>query len=124
MRPFKYTAPRVGTGELRTPVIFYEMIPNEGPEPGTAEQKTLFETWAKLDHVWLRDLEQAKANKTLSDVTITIRHPQGEYFPTNRHHIQIQAPGYEDLKYNVEHVQADFPNTNFMTVVGRLEKWE
>lgn len=124
MRPFKYTPPRVGAGELRTPVTFYELTPNSGPEPGVSQEKVLFKTWGKIDHVWLRDLEQAKANKTLSDVTITIRNPRGEYFPTNRHHIVIQSPGYENLKYNVEHVQSDFPNTLFMTIVGRLEKWE
>ena len=124
MRPFKYTPPRVGSGELRTPVVFYEMVSNTGPEPGASEEIVLFQTWAKVDHVWLRDLEQAKANKTLSDVTITIRHPRGDYFPTNRHYIAIESPGYENLKYNVEHVQSDFPNTQFMTIVGRLEKWE
>jgi Phage head-tail joining protein len=124
MRPFKYDPPRISSGELRTPVIFYELTPYDGPEPGVKAETVLFTTWAKVDHVWLRDLEQAKANKTLSDVTIAIRHPAGEYFPTNRHHFRIEAPGYADLKYNVEHVQNDFPNTSFMTIVGRLEKWE
>ena len=123
MRPFKYQPPRAGVGELRTPVTFYEYSPIAGPEPGETEKTVLFSTWAKIDHVWLKDLEQAKANKTLSDLTITIRNPQGQYVPTNNHFISVQAPGYENFRYNVEHVQTDFPISQFMTIVGRLESW-
>lgn len=123
MKPFSYQPPRAGVGELRTPVTFYEFTPKTGPEPGETEKAILFTTWAKIDHVWLRDLEQAKANKTLSDVTIIIRNPQGQYAPTNKHYISIQAPGYEAFRYNVEHVQTDFPVSQFMTIVGRLEQW-
>lgn len=124
MRPFKYQPPRVGTGELRTPIIFFEYVPKEGPEPGEDEQKILFQTWAKIDQVWLKDLEQAKANKTLSDVTITIRNPFGTFIPNNNHYISIQAPGYETYRYNVEHVQPTSPNGQFLTIVGRRETWE
>ena len=115
--------PRAGVGELRTPVTFYAYSPNATPEPGEAEKNILFETWAKIDHVWLKDLEQAKANKTLSDVTIAIRNPQPQYVPTNNHFFSIQAPGYENFRYNIEHVQTDFPVSQFMTIVGRLEIW-
>lgn len=124
MRQFKYQQPRASGGDLRTPIVFYEYQPTPGPEPGEAQKSTLFETWAKVDHVWMKDLEQAKANKTLSDVTIMIRNPRGEYIPTNKHFFSIEAPGYENRRYNVEHVQIDFPVAQFMTIVGRLESWE
>ena len=124
MKPFKYQPPRASGGDLRTPIAFYEYQPNPGPEPGETKKSTLFETWGKVDHVWLKDLEQAKANKTLSDVTIVIRNPREEYIPTNKHFFGIEAPGYEDRRYNVEHVQTDFPSTQFITIVGRLESWE
>lgn len=123
MKPFSYQPPRASVGDLRTPVTFYEFAPNEGPEPGESQKKILFETWAKIDHVWMRDLEQAKANKTLSDITVLIRNPQGDYFPTPDHFIAIQAPGYENFRYNIDHVQTDFPIGQFMTIVGRLESW-
>lgn len=123
MRAFKYSPPRVSNGELRTPITFFEYVPNEGPEPGEKEKQVLYTAWAKIDHVWLKDLEQAKANKTLTDVTVTIRSPLDDYFPTNKHYIQVQARGYETFRYNVEHVQSD-PKGQFLTIVGRRETWE
>lgn len=123
MRPFKYQPPRVGNGDLRTPITFFEYMPNEGPEPGEKEKRVLYTAWAKIDQVWLKDLEQAKANKTLSDVTITIRNPLGTYIPTNHHYISIQARGFEPYRYNVEHVQYDSKG-QFMTIVGRRDSWE
>ncbi|GAA2706396.1 hypothetical protein GCM10009865_22610 [Aeromicrobium ponti] len=39
--PFKYKPPRVNSGDLRTPVRFYEFAPNDGPEPGENEKRLL-----------------------------------------------------------------------------------
>jgi hypothetical protein len=124
IKPFKYNPPRATVGDLRTPIVFFEYQPTPGPEPGEIEKTILFQAWAKIDHVWLKDLEQAKANKTLSDVTIVIRNPREDYFPTLNHFFSIEAPGYESRRYNVEHIQTDFPIAQFITIVGRLESWE
>jgi hypothetical protein len=123
MKPFKYSPPRASAGDLRTIVTFYKSEPDSGPEPGETQDSVLYESWAKVDHVWMKDLEQAKANKTLSDVTIVIRNPREDFFPTNKNYFTIQAPGYEKKKYNIEHVQTDFPDSHFLTIVGRLESW-
>lgn len=122
MRKFEYKQPRVHAGELRTPVTFYEFVPKQGPLPGEEEQKILFQAWAKIDNVWLKDVETAKANGTLSDVTITIRDPQAEYIPTNKHYLSIDAPEYNDKRYNVKHVQPDMQNHSFITIVAGLEE--
>ncbi|MGG3383077.1 phage head completion protein [Heyndrickxia faecalis] len=120
MQPFSYKPPRVGTGELRTPVIFYEYAPNDGPEPGETEKQVLYNAWAKVDSVWLKDLETAKANGTLSDLTITIRDPQGDYRPTNKHYISVEVPEYWDKRYNVKSVQPDLQNRDFLTIVAEV----
>ncbi|MGW6384987.1 phage head-tail adapter protein [Peribacillus butanolivorans] len=120
MQPFKYKPPRVKTGDLRTPVIFHEYTANEGPEPGESEKRVLYRAWAKVDHVWLKDLEIAKANGTLSDITIKIRDPQVDYIPNNKHYLSIDAPEYQDKRYNVKHVQPDLQNKAFITIVARL----
>ncbi|MFD2637693.1 phage head completion protein [Piscibacillus salipiscarius] len=120
MRNFKYKPPRVHTGELRTPVIFYEYVPNEGPYPGEKEKNELFRTWAKVDEVWLRDAEQAKANGTLSDITITIRDPQAEYIPNNKHYVEIDAPEYQNKRYNVKQAQPDLQHKSFINVIASL----
>lgn len=120
MQPFKYKPPRVKTGDLRTPVVFFEYAPNEGPEPGEEEKMVLYESWAKVDSVWLKDMETAKANGTLSDITITIRDPQGDFIPTAKHYLSVDAHEYKDKRYNVNHVQPDLQNKDFITIVARL----
>lgn len=120
MRKFDYKSPRVHAGELRTPVIFYEYQENDGPEPGEKEKEILFECFAKVDEMWLKDLEIAKQNGTTSDVTIIIRDPMRDYIPTNKHYLSIDDPIYEDNRYNIKHVQPDVQDRNFINVVAEL----
>ncbi|MGG0284124.1 phage head closure protein [Peribacillus butanolivorans] len=120
MQPFKYKPPRVNTGDLRTSVIFHEFTANEGPEPSESEKRVLYRAWAKVDNVWLKDLEIAKANGTLSDITIKIRDPQRDYIPNNKHYLSIDAPEYRDKRYNIKHVQPDLQNKEFITIVAGL----
>lgn len=120
MQPFKYKPPRVNTGDLRTPVTFYKYGANEGPEPGESEKNILYKSWAMIDNVWLKDLEIAKANGTLSDITIKIRDPQADYIPNNKDYLSIDAPEYRDKRFNVKHVQPDLQNKEFITIVAGL----
>lgn len=122
MRKFEYKEPRVHSGELRTPVIFYENTDSNSPWPGQESKKILYRAWAKIDEVWLRDVEVAKANGTLSDVTITIRDPQAEYIPTNKHFIEIDAREYRGKHYNVKHVQPDLQNHQFINIITGLSE--
>ncbi|WP_409297750.1 head-tail adaptor protein [Peribacillus sp. SCS-26] len=117
---FEYRKPLVKSGDLRTPVTFYEYAANDGPEPGESESRTLHKAWAKVDSVWMKDMEQAKSNGTLSDVTIIIRDPQADYIPGNGHYLSIDDPQYQDKRYNIKHVQPDF-NRQFITIVAGLE---
>lgn len=118
MRPFEYKPPRVHTGELRTPVIFYEYQPNPGPIPGESEKRVLYKAFAKIDEVWMRDLEQAKANKTLSDITVSIRDPQAEFIPNTKHYIEVDAPEYNGIRYGIKSVRPDPQNKQFIRVVS------
>lgn len=117
---FEYKKPRANSGDLRTPVTFYEFAPNEGPEAGEVEQKILFDAWAKVDKVWLRDLEQAKANGTLEDITILIRDPQEDYLPTNHHYIGINDRNYFGKRYQIKSVQPDLQDKQFITIIAGL----
>ncbi|WP_336866388.1 phage head-tail adapter protein [Peribacillus frigoritolerans] len=120
MQPFKYKPPRVNSGDLRTPITFYEYAPNNGPEPGESEKKVLHQAMAKVDHVWLKDMEMAKSNGTLSDITITIRDPQADYIPTNKHFLSIDDAMYRDKRFNIKHVQPDLQNKDFIKIVAGL----
>lgn len=126
MRPNEYKKRRAHAGELRTPVKFYEYEPREGPEPGQDVKKLVYECWAKVEQVWLKDLEQAKQNNTISDITLTIRDPLNEFMATNKHFIEIEAFGYEGYVYNVKSTRPDLQHRDFITIVGELkdsQKW-
>lgn len=122
MRPFKYTPPRVHAGELRTWVTFYEPVESEGPLPDEDAKNELYESWAKIDQVWSKDIELAKANGTLSDLTITIRDPRGDFSPTNLHYIQIHTPEYKDLKFNVKQAMPDMQNRDFIKIIAEVTR--
>lgn len=128
MRKFKYRNPRVHAGELRTPVTFFEYRPKkDSPYPDELEYAKLYDCWAKVDKVWLKDLEQAKANGTLSDITLTIRDPAGEYIPTNKHYLKIDAPEFKDFVYNIYSSQPDLQHRDFVNVVAKLKddmRWQ
>ena len=120
--------PRVNAGELDTLVEFYEYRPKkDSPYPNQYEYKKLYECMAKVDKVWLKDLEQAKANGTLSDATLTIRDPFGTYHPTNKHFFKIDAVEYKNYVYNVHEAFPDLQKRDFYTVVGKVKddmRWE
>lgn len=122
MQPFKYKPPRVNTGDLRTLVTFFKFQPNDGPLPGESKKETLYKSWAKVDRVWLKDLELAKANGTLSDVTITIRDPQAEYIPTNLHYLEIDAKEYENITYNIKTVQPNLQDRRFIDIIAEIKR--
>lgn len=119
MRKFEYKQPRLHSGELRTPVTFYEYEEKDGPMPGEKEKKVLFRCFAKIDGIWLKDLERAKQNGTLSEVTFIIRDPIGTYAPSNKHFIEIDDPMNED-HYNITHIQPDVKDRTFLNIVGRV----
>lgn len=115
----EYNPPRIRSGDLRIPVIFYEYQENDGPMPGEKEKKILFECFAKVDGIWLKDLERAKQNGTLSEITVIIRDPIGSYRPSNKHYIEIDDELYPD-PYNINHVQPDVQDRSFINIVGRV----
>lgn len=106
-------------GDLKNRVTFYEYEANEGPWPGQKEKKVLYKTWARIDEVWLKDLELAKSTGTESDLTITIRDPRG-FIPNNKHYISIDSPYYKDKRYNVKHVQPNLQDRRYTRIVAGL----
>src|SRR5690554_5180901 len=113
---------RINIHEFNTPVVFYEYVPKSGPMPGENEKRTLYTTWAKIDEVWMKDLELAKSNGTLSDLTLTIRDPLSEYRPSNKHYLSIQSLDYQDKRYNIKHVQHDLQNNRYIRIVAGLSE--
>lgn len=111
---------RLRVSDLRTRVEFYEYKPVNGPLPEEKEHKKIFSCWAKVDELWLKDLELAKQNGTTSDVTIIIRDPMDSYVPTNKHYLTIIDPMYKDIRYNIKHVQPDVQDRSFINIVAEV----
>ncbi|MEK4302399.1 phage head-tail adapter protein [Oceanobacillus sp. FSL W8-0428] len=120
MREFKYKPPRVHSGQLRTPITFYEYTPNDGPEPGEKQKSVLYECMCKVERVWLKDLELAKSNGTLSDLTITIRDPQADYRPSNQNYLEIDDVDYKGLAYNIVTAQPNLQDRRFIDIVAKV----
>jgi head-tail adaptor len=109
-------------GILNTRVTFYQDVPKDGPEPGEDKEKILYTAWAKIDEVWLKDIEIAKSNGTLSDITITIRDPRRGYQPNNKHSLSIDSEYYRGKKYNIKHVQPNMQDRRFINIVAGLSQ--
>jgi hypothetical protein len=124
MQPFKYKPPLVRSSDLRTEVQFYELVKDDDnpfPVPEGQEPKNnLYKCWSMIENVWSKDIEIAKANGTLSDLTLKIRDPQGEYLPTTKHHIEIFAKEYDGVVFNVKEVFPDLQNRGFIKIIAEV----
>lgn len=118
MRDNTYRKRRVHAGELRTPVTFYKFVPKEGLLPGEKEKEELFFSWAKVDSIWLKDMELAKQNGTTTDLTITIRDPMQEYIPNDGHYVSIDDLHYKDKRYKIREVQPDVQDRQFINIIA------
>ncbi|MEM5014108.1 phage head closure protein [Niallia taxi] len=106
--------------QYNTRITFYEYVANDGPEPGEKIKSVLYGCWAGIEEVWTKDLELAKANGTLSDLTIKIRDPRGTYRPSNKHYVSIQSPEYAGQHFNIKHVSPDIRNKREIRIVAEV----
>lgn len=120
MLNFEYKKPKIKSRDLNTPVKFYSFKEVEGPEPGEEEDELLYSCWAKVEKVWLRDLEQAKANGTLEDITIKMRDTMGEFSPSNSDYLVVEGPEYTGKYYDVKSVQPDLQDRRVVVVVAAI----
>ena len=106
--------------KYNTRVIFYEFVGNDGPTPGEKVKRILYECWADIEEVWMKDLELAKANGTLNDLTIKIRDPRETYQPTSKHYVSINAPIYKDTHFNIKQVTPDLRNHREIRIIAEV----
>lgn len=80
---------------------------------------------AHVSNVWLKDIEIAKTNNTLSDVTVTIRDPLSEKRITNEMYFVVEGSRYRDengdaVKFDIKSVQPDYEDSRFMIIIGEV----
>lgn len=114
-----YKRPKIGAGELKTPVSFFQFIPGEGPEPGEIVKKELHSCKAQIYNPSMKDMEILNAKGTKEGLTIKIRDPHQDYIPTNKHKVivddyRILPTGKE---WEIIDVSPDFEDNRFIKIV-------
>lgn len=106
--------------DLKNRVTFYKLKASDGPMPGEEEPEEVYSCWAKVDEMWLKDMELAKQQGTLTDITIIIRDPRDDYVPTNKDVFSIDDPFYKNNEYEIKHVQPDVQDRSYINIVAEL----
>lgn len=83
-----------------------------------SSQVELFSCYASVDNVFLKDIELAKSNNSLNDVTVIIRDTQGEFIPDNEMRFKIEGKNFGLKEYEVKSVQPFFKDGRYIAVIG------
>ncbi|WP_271396882.1 head-tail adaptor protein [Salinicoccus roseus] len=105
--------------KLKSRVTFFK--PGGGGfMPGEESNVEYYTCYAHVDNVWLKDIEIAKTNNTLNDVTVTIRDTQGQYIIENNMTFKILDAYHQDKEYRIKSVQPDYQDHKFVTIIGEV----
>lgn len=100
-------------------VHFYNKVEANEFMPSThVEEVEVFSCYARVDNVFLKDLEQAKANGSINDLTVIIRDTQGEFMPQDNMVFTIDGKTFSSKKYEVKSVQPFYQDGRFIAVIG------
>lgn len=124
MKP-QFNPNKTGSGELRTPVIFYEYVPDDSPFPTESELKPVYSCFAEPYNASMKDLEILNGTGAKKSVTINIRDTFGEYYPSTEHYVEVQDYRYGKLvddvmvydRFNVIDVRPNLTNNDLITVL-------
>lgn len=119
------TNKKIGIGDLRTPVSFFEFVPNDGPEPGELEKEELYKCTALVYNPSMKDMSILDAKGTKEALTIKIRDPHKCYLPDNKHKVEVKDYRCEkadgSLKvWEIVDVAQDFEDNRFVKIILRL----
>lgn len=112
-----YKPKEITTGDMRTPVVFFEYQPPKGPEPGDIEKKELYRCFCLAYNPSMKDMEILKVSDTKEGLTIKIRDPQSDYIPTNKHYVELQDYRYKNQLFNIVDVSYDLEHNEFIKIV-------
>lgn len=118
---FESNRSKINSGELRVPATFYVYRPLEGTQPGEEVKHILFKCFVRVDEIYKSQLEQAKANETLHDVTVTMRDPLETYIPDEKHRFELDMRGYKGKHFNIKRVQPDSKNFGYLTIIASVQ---
>lgn len=112
----KFKNRKVQSGDMRTPVTFYQYV-NEGPYPDDFEEKTLYQCFSHTYAPSMKDQEVLGVYEASLGLTIVIRDPWQDYTPKTNHIVRVEDFRLEQQTFNVYEVRLDAPETGFITIV-------
>lgn len=112
-----YKIPKTTAGDLNIPVIFYQFVPRDGPEPGEEVKRELYRCNAEVYDPSMKDREILQSHETKLAVTIKIRDTRGQYLPTNQHHVEIKDSRYATKVWDVIDTRPDFKDDRFIIMI-------
>jgi hypothetical protein len=113
----KYTRPEIVAGDLNTPVTFFEVMPNKGPEPGEQESKKLFNCTCLVYSPSSKDRDILSGKGKKKAVTIKIRDPFADYLPDNGHKVVLDDYRYKDDVWDIVDFAPDIENNDFLKII-------
>lgn len=114
---FQYKPPKIGTGELRTPVSFFVYQPAPGFTPDEEVKRKVFDCYAEIYNPSAKDHEILSSVDTEYAVTINIRDSKGQYTPSNKHFVEINDYRYKGITFSIIDVRYDFANNAFINIL-------
>lgn len=113
----KYERPEIVAGDLNTPVTFFEVKPNDGPEPGEQENKKLYYCTCLVYNPSSKDRDILSGKGTKKAVTIKIRDPYTDYLPDNAHKVVLDDFRYKDDVWDIVDFAPDVENNDFLKII-------
>jgi len=109
-------------GDLNTRITFYQYKPSEGHWPGDEEAEKVYSCWAAIEGVYESQIQLAKQNDTLTDLTMKIRDNTMEFNPDTKHWVEIDHPNYRGTRYGIDVVKPDLINKRYLLISGSVKE--
>lgn len=98
-----YRKPETTSGDLSTPVTFYEKT-DGGFMPGESTKGKLFFCMAEMYQASIKDYEIVNTTNAEYVITILIPHPREDYIPQYSHFFEIDELMYKDVTFNLQSI--------------------
>lgn len=124
---FEYKAPPIRTNQLNTPVSFFRVVENDGPEPGDSTTTQAFDCMCLAYEPSNKDRAVLNVNETKFGLTIKIRDTFGEYDPSNTDVVVVDDRRYLDangqpIVWDIIEVSPDLENNQFVKIILGVTK--
>lgn len=115
MAQMRFKSRKVNSGDLRTPVIFYE-FQNVGPYPDDVEKAELFKCFAETYSPSMKDREILGVTESTQGLTIVIRDPIQSYTPRPKHVVKVEDYRLETQNFDIYDIRLDTPERGYITL--------